>query len=489
MKYKKDQQKTPLAEALIQYEKDNVVSFDVPGHKKNSQFGELTEFFGEKILIRDPNSMKQLDNLGHPIGVILETEALIADAYGADNATFLINGTSMGIQAMIMSVCKPGDKIMMPRNVHKSAINALILSAAIPVYVQPEISINLGVSMGMNLEGIKNAYEEHPDVKAILVINPTYYGYVSDLKAIIEFAHERGIAVLVDEAHGAHFAFHEELPECGAALGADLTATSLHKTGGSLTQSSIILHNDGLIEFEHVREVLNLTQSTSASYILMASVDLTRKYLATKGRARISELLEYVQEFRVKMKKLHEYYCYGTDLENGEGAFKFDALKLGISVRKLGITGFEAYDILRDEYGIQMELGDMYNILGIVSVGDTKENFDKLYAALDDMRKKYKKKALKRKNFLFHMPTVIVSPRLAYYSSKRIIPLDEAVGEISGESIMAYPPGIPIVVPGEKITKEIVEYIRKIIASDCTVLGLSDLEGETIKVLGNEILR
>jgi arginine decarboxylase len=228
--------------------------------------------------------MKELDILNNPTGVIREAHQLIADAYFADEAFFLVNGTTSGIQTMVMSSCNPGDKIILPRNVHKSVINALILSGATPVYIDPEVDETLGISLGISLEKIKEAVTKDSDIKVVFIINPTYYGAVSDLKEIIKFCHKKNIVVLVDEARGVHFPFHKTFPKNAMTLGADMSAVSIHKTGGSLTQSSVLFLNHGRIKQERVKNMLNLTQTTSASYLLMTSLDVARKTLVTQGQ-------------------------------------------------------------------------------------------------------------------------------------------------------------------------------------------------------------
>lgn len=480
-----DQNRAPLFEAMKEYRKRNVIPFDVPGHKHGIGIQEMTDYFGRAMMELDVNAMKCLDNICNPIGIIKEAEELAAGAYGADHGFFLVNGTTAGVQTMIMSACNPGDKIILPRNIHKSATTALILSGAVPVYIQPEINEDLGIAMGVDLNQAKSALAKHPDAKAIFLINPTYYGAVSDLESIVEAAHEKGIAVLVDEAHGAHMRFHGELPIDAIAIGADMCAVSTHKTGGSLTQSSLLMLNEGLIDVKAVKTTLNLTQTTSASYLLMASIDLARKQLATIGEKMLEKTLKLSRWAREAINRIPGLYAFGRELIGTPGVFDFDETKLGVNVRALGLTGFEVYDILRDEYNIQTELGDMYNVLAIVSLGDTEESLSALVKALEDVAKKYKKdREIKGKKEVLKNPEVIVSPRDAYYSRKKIVKLEDAHGEVSGESIMTYPPGIPVVTPGERITREMIEYVKRLKEEQSLLQGTQDPYVEYIKVLG-----
>lgn len=484
---KLDQSMTPLFTALKEYHSKSVIPFDVPGHKHGVGISEFAEFVGNRVLEVDVNSMKCLDNLCNPIGVIQEAQDLAAEAYWSDYAYFMVNGTTAAVQAMIMSTCEPGDKIILPRNAHKSATSAIILSGAMPVYIQPEINEELGIAMGVSVEEVEWAIGKHPDAKAIFLVNPTYYGAISDLGAIVKIAHRNGMAVLVDEAHGAHMNFHKDLPDSAMAVGADMAAVSMHKTGGSLTQSSILLLRDGIIDENHVKTTINLMQTTSASYLLMSSLDVARKQLAINGEDMLENVLKLVRDARDRVNKIEGLYAFGRELIDSPGVYDFDETKFSINVRKLGLTGYEVYDILRDEYNIQMELADMYNVLAIISLGDTQENLNALVDALEDIAKKYKRdeEVALQKNILKN-PDLIVSPRDAYYSNKHYVALEKAAGEISGESVMVYPPGIPLIVPGERITQDMIEHIKALKEEECQLQGTEDPYVDYINVLGNE---
>jgi len=480
----KEQNKMPLFEALIKYREKKTVPFDVPGHKKGVGLPEFREYVGSTILELDVNSMKPLDNISNPVGVIKEAESLMAKAYSADEAFFLVNGTSSGVQSMIMSVCQPGEYIILPRNAHKSAINGLILSGAIPIYVEPEIHEQLGMSMGVSTSKMEKAIKENPHAKGVFVINPTYYGATSDLKQIINIAHSSGMAVLVDEAHGAHFAFHHELPWCGARLGADLVAVSMHKTGGSLTQSSVLLLNEGIIDRNKVKSILNLTQTTSASYLLMSSLDVARKMLVTKGEEIFTNILKLSRNARNRINQIPGVYAFGEELVDAGDMYGFDETKLGIYVADLGYTGFDIYEMLRDDYNIQVEFGDTYNILAIISVGDTTQSLDALINAIEDIAlNRRKEHGFHMENIYLKNPKVMVSPRDAYYAPKKLVLLEDSEGKVSGESVMTYPPGIPIVAPGEQISKKIIEYIRFLSGTNSMLTDTEDPTVEYIKIL------
>jgi len=483
--WKKRHRRTPLFDALKRYLDERVIPFDVPGHKHGRGLKEFTDFVGKTIMNLDVNAMEDLDNICNPIGVIKEAEKLAAEAYNATHAYFLVNGTTFGVQAMIMSVCKPNDKIIIPRNAHKSTIGGIILSGAIPVYVQPEINEELGIAMGVPVANIRKAIKEHPDAKAVFVINPTYYGVASDLKSIIRLAHKNDMLVLVDEAHGAHMRFHPELPKMGMDLGADMSAVSTHKTGGSLTQSSLLLINDLRVDPLLVKSVLNLTQTTSASYLLMASIDVARKQLVLEGRKLLDNTLNLVRYAREEINQVPGLYAFGKELLGTPGCFAFDETKFSVNVKALGISGYEVQKILRRDYHIQVELADLYNIMAIFSLGDSEETVMPLINALKEIARRFGVVDVRPKTFIPETPEVIVSPRDAYYSSKKVVRLEEADGEISGEMIMAYPPGIPVVSLGERITQDIIDYVKLLKEEGCQLQGTEDPYVDYIKVLGH----
>lgn len=476
------QKKAPLYEALENFRKKRIVPFDVPGHKRGRGNPELVELLGEKCVGIDVNSMKPLDDLCHPSSVIREAEALAADAFGAAHAFFMVGGTTSAVQSMILSVCKEGDKIIMPRNVHKSVINALILNGAIPVYVNPEVDQKLGIALGMEPQKLLQAVEDNPDAVAVLVNNPTYYGICSDMRSIVDIAHSHGMKVLADEAHGTHFSFHNDLPVSAMAAGADMSAVSMHKSGGSLTQSSILLLSKSMND-DYVRQIINLTQTTSASYLLMSSLDISRRNLALNGERSFEKVMNMASYAREEINAIGDYYAYGKELINGTSVYDFDVTKLAVYTRDLGLAGIEVYDILRDEYDIQIEFGDISNILAYVSIGDRLQDIERLVGALYDLKRLYKRDKAGMLSAEYVTPKVAVPPRKAFYSDKISLPLKASEGKICTEFVMCYPPGIPILAPGELITKDIIEYIVYAKAKGCSMQGTEDFAVERLNVL------
>jgi len=478
-----DQSRAPIYEALEQFRKARVVPFDVPGHKRGRGNPELTRFLGEQCVSIDVNSMKPLDNLCHPVSVIKEAEELAAEAFGASHAFLMVGGTTSAVQSMVLSTCKKGEKLILPRNVHRSVINALVLNGAQPVYINPETDKRLGISLGMRLSEVEKAVKANPDAKAILVNNPTYYGICSDLRGIVELAHQHGMLVLADEAHGTHFYFGEGLPDAAMHVGADMAAVSMHKSGGSLSQSSFLLTGPA-VNAGYVRQVINLTQTTSGSYLLMSSLDISRRNLALRGKEVFRKVVEMAEYARSEINDIGGYYAYSRELIS-DAVHDFDVTKLSVHTLDIGLAGIEVYDILRDEYDIQIEFGDLGNILAYISIGDRQRDLERLVSALAEIRRKYQRDKTGLMNQEYIDPQVVVTPQQAFYAEKESLPLRETLGRVSSEFVMCYPPGIPILAPGERITSKIIDYIEYAGEKGCFITGPEDPEIKHLNVLKN----
>lgn len=479
---KLDQTKAPILEALEEMKTARLVPFDVPGHKRGKGNPDLTSFLGEKCLSVDVNSMKLLDNLCHPVSVIKEAEELAADAFGAAHAFFMVGGTTSAVQSMVLSVCKLGEKIILPRNVHRSVINIMILCGAVPVYVNPDMNHELGIALGMRLSEVEKAIKENPDAKAILVNNPTYYGICSNLKGITELAHKHGMKMLVDEAHGTQLYFGKNLPMTAMEAGADMAAVSMHKSGGSLTQSSFLLTGPSMNP-GYVRQIINLTQTTSGSYLLMSSLDISRRTLALQGEEIFDKVMTMVDYARNEINQIGDYYAYSKELINGDSIYDFDVTKLIVNTLPIGLAGIEVYDLLRDEYDIQTEFGDIGNCLAYVSVGDRPRDIERLVSALAEIRRLYKKDRTGLMTAEYINPKVIYSPQDAFYSEKQLLPLKDCKDMVCAEFVMCYPPGIPILAPGELITQEILDYIVYAKEKGCSLTGPEDMEINHLNVM------
>lgn len=483
---KLSQQETPLFSGLLAHAKKNPVQFHIPGHKKGAGIDpEFKKYIGDNAFAIDLINIGPLDDLHQPKGMIKEAQDLAAEAFGADKTFFSVQGTSGAIMAMIMSVCGPGDKIIVPRNVHKSVMSAIVFSGATPIFIHPEIDENLGISHGITTDSVAKALEQYPDAKGLLVINPTYFGISADLKKIVDIAHSYNVPVLVDEAHGVHIHFHDRLPLSAMQAGADLAATSVHKLGGSMTQSSILNLKGNLVSAKKVQSILSMLTTTSTSYLLLASLDVARKRLATEGKELIDKTIELSQIIRRRINEVDKLYCVGEEILESEAAFDYDPTKLIISVKELGLSGYDVEVWLRDKYNIEVELSDLYNILCIITPGDTEKEADILVSALTELaaeRQSYTKK-VNAQVLLPNIPVLALSPRDAFYSETELVPFNESEGRIIAEFIMVYPPGIPIFIPGEIITKENLLYIKTNMEAGLPVQGPEDYDFKYLRVI------
>ncbi|MFD0869809.1 Arginine decarboxylase [Chlamydia abortus] len=483
-----DHRRTPLFSALVQHAERNPIQFHIPGHKKGIGMDpDFRQFIGDNALSIDLINIAPLDDLHQPMGVIEEAQKLAANAFHADYTFFSVQGTSGAIMTMIMSVCSEGDKIIVPRNVHKSVMSAIIFCGAKPVFLSPARDENLGIDHGITTRSVRRALEIHPDAKAVLIINPTYFGVCANLKEIVELVHSYRIPVLVDEAHGALIHFHEKLPVSAMEAGADMAATSVHKLGGSLTQSSILNVNvkEGLVSPKRVQTIFSMLTTTSTSYILLASLDVSRRNLALNGREIAETTIRLANEARKRINQIPDLYCFGEEILGTEATYDFDPTKLTVHVRHLGITGYDAENWLREHYNLEVELSDMYNILCLVTPGDTEESIQVLVQALTALADQHRNVNEVRELVVQipEIPQLSLSPRDAFYGDTEIIPFKESAGRIIAEFIYVYPPGIPILLPGEVISQENIDYIMDHVQVGLPVKGPEDRNVEFVKVI------
>jgi arginine decarboxylase len=487
--YKVDHNRTPLFTALVQHAERNPIQFHIPGHKKGvGTDPEFRRFIGENALSIDLINIAPLDDLHQPTGVIEEAQKLAADAFGADYTFFSVQGTSGAIMTMILSVCGEGDKIIVPRNVHKSVLAAIIFAGARPVFLSPVRDPNLGIDHGVTVRSVKRALEKHPDAKAVLVINPTYFGVCANLREIVDLVHSYDIPVLVDEAHGALIHFHEKLPMSAMQAGADMAATSVHKLGGSMTQSSVLNVQGPRVNPKRIQTIISMLTTTSTSYLLLGSLDTSRRQLALHGREMAERAIRLAQYARKEINAIPGLYCFGEDILGTEATYDYDPTKVCIHVRHLGLTGYDVENLLRDRYNIEVELSDMYNILCLITPGDTQENVDMLLKALRELSEMHKgvNEANELKIEIPAIPQLSLSPRDAFYGETETIPFKESAGRIIAEFIYVYPPGIPILLPGEVITKENIDYIVDHVEVGLPVKGPEDRTIQNVKVIVEE---
>lgn len=486
-----NQAKAPLFEAMRDYAQKDMAAFHTPGHKQGQ--GADPEFratVGDMMLRMDLCELPEVDNLHDPDGVIKEAQELAAEAFGADTTFFLVNGSTTGNNTMVMTVCDPGDKLIIPRNAHKSVLGGLILSGAKPCYMGAVWDDELCVAHGVTPEMVEQALLEHPDAKGVLVVHPTYFGGTSDLKRIAEICHAHGKPLLVDEAHGPHLHFHEHLPLSGIEAGADMVVQSTHKIISGMTQASMLHVREGLVNVNRVRNVLQLIQSTSPNYILMASLDTARRQMATQGRTLLDETIKMAEDARRRLNEIPGVYVFGRERCTAEGLFDLDVTKLTINVIGLGMTGFQALDILNEQFNIQSEMATLHNVLLIVTLGNTQSDLDRVVEAFTFLSAQAERLGsmgmLAVPNGLpmpDKLPVAKLTPREAFFATTDTIPFESSEGRICSEIVAPYPPGIPILAPGEVITADLIEYLRVVHQMGGFINGPEDVRLRTIKVV------
>lgn len=482
---------TPLLAAMARYVEDGVIPFHTPGHKQGKGIHPALErWVGRDTLALDLALMEELDDFHEPHGCIKDAQDLAAELYGADHSFFVINGTTGGIYAMILAVAGPGDKIIVPRNAHRSIIGGIILGGATPVFMNPEVDQELGLAMGVTAQAVETAIRQHPDAKAVLIINPTYYGVATDLKAIVEMVHKAGMVVLVDEAHGPHLRFSPRLPTSALDAGADICAQSTHKIIGAMTQCSMVHCREGRIRVPQLKAMLQLVQSTSPNYIMLASLDVARMQMAMEGTVLIEKAIDLAQWVRDEINKIPGLYCFGREKIGNPGVHSLDPTKVTVTVKGLGMRGAEAERILRHKYKIQVELSDMYNILFLITLGDEEYEAKALVNALRDMAEKYAKpcdfsdmESCIREVHYPASPQGVLSPREALFGNTCMVPFAHSEGMICAEIVTFYPPGIPLLCPGERITREIIDYCALLQDAGLHISGPEDYTLKTIKVV------
>lgn len=481
-----EQNKTPLFTAMKNYIADGAMAFHTPGHKQGKGAPqEMRELITSDGLKMEVSLMEELDDIHGATGCIKEAQDLAADLYGADECRFFINGTTGAIHAMLLTALNPGDKVIVPRNAHRSVLGALVLVGAEPIFIQPEIDENLGIAMSITPSAVEAVIAQNPTAKALVMVYPTYYGVAGDIKTITHIVHKHNMLLLVDEAHGPHLLFSDRLPIQSLDIGADIVAQSTHKILGAMTQTSLLHMQGKRVNKERFNKMCSLVQSTSPNYLLMASLDTARAQMAVNGHELIEKAVDLAENLRRRINEIAGLYCFGREYMTTEGKFALDVTKITVSVRSLGISGSQAEAVLRHKYKIQCELSDFYNLLFIISYADSQYECDYLYNALKnlalDFADKKQKELVQIK--LPSLPQYVLSPREAMFKQTRKIEFKQSESYIAGEVITFYPPGIPIIYPGEKISREIIDYVAIQKENGGNIIGPEDMSLETIRVV------
>ena len=474
---------TPLLNALDDSAQKPHAAFYAPGHKQGKGVNvKIKDLLGAAVFKADLPELPELDNLFAPESAIAQAQQLAAKTFGADKTWFLINGSTCGIVAAILATCGAGDKIVLPRNIHQSAIAGLVLSGAIPIFINPKYDPEVGLAYNVAPDAVEQALTEHPDTKAVMMLHPTYQGVCSDLGAIAKIVHQYDLPLLVDEAHGAHFAFHPDLPPSAMSLGADLSVQSTHKVLSAMTQASMLHLQGNRVSDRRISQALQLVQSTSPSYLLLASLDAARQQMATQGKELMSKTLALATQAN-QIAQIPNLSLFKSKIQ--PGCKYLDPTRLTINVAKLGITGFEADEILQ-KLGVTCELPLLQHLTFIISVGNTTEDIQELIQACRTLSQ-FKANSHQLSAISYQLSVIsyqsVISPREAYFTATETIPMNEAGDRPCGELICPYPPGIPLLMPGETITTEAIEYLKQVLAAGGTITGCKDPTLKTIQIL------
>ncbi|KAM3301162.1 arginine decarboxylase [Capsicum chacoense] len=474
----------PLVGALKASAEENAASFHFPGHNRGQAApSSLTQLIGAKPFLHDLPELPELDNLFAPEGPILEAQKRAARLFGASETWFLVGGSTCGIQAAIMATCSPGDTLILPRNSHISAISSMVLSGALPKYIVPEYDFKWDVACGITPsqvnDTIKELEMEGRKAAAILVVSPTYHGICSNLGEICLICHSYNIPVIVDEAHGAHLGFHQELPSSSLSQGADLAVQSTHKVLCALTQSSMLHMQGNLVDRERISRSLQMLQSSSPSYLLLASLDATRAQLSENREDIFDKAIDLALEARSLISKIpgisvFEYPSFSSSVH-------IDPLRLTVGVWQLGLSGFEADDILCNDFGVVCELVGTKSITLAFNLGTQRDHILRLVDGLmhlsqtSHFHQPVKDEGENVNRFVcFDDVRISMSPREAFFASKCKVSIRDSIGEICGELVCPYPPGIPVLIPGEIITEEALNYLQEIRSRGAVITGAAD---------------
>lgn len=493
---------TPILDALTACAQKPHAPFYSPGHKRGVGIDpQLNDLLGTAVFRADLPELPALDNLFAPTGVIQQAQQLAAAAFGASRTWFLVNGSTCGVMAAIFATCTDGDQIILPRNVHQCAIAGLILSGAIPIFINPEYDVDADLVYSITPRAVTTALRQHPDAKAVMMVYPTYQGVCGDLEEIAQITHQLNIPLIVDEAHGPHFGFHPDLPPSALEAGADLTVQSIHKVLGAMTQASMLHLAGSRISPERVSKALQLVQSTSPSYLLLASLDVARKQMALHGEQLIARTLQLASLARDRISKIRGLSV--LEPAYTKGFLALDPTRLTVDVTGLGLTGYEADQILDREYGVVAELPSTQHLTFIISLGNTAADIEQLVQAFTSLSQQklpsypetssqhhdWQDISSKWKEELMHVhPSSFIvhpalSPREAFFAPTESLPVEQTDARICAEILCPYPPGIPALMPGEVINLATIDYLKQVLALGGKITGCSDPTLKTLKVV------
>ena len=475
--------KMPLVEAMLKYKEENIYPFHTPGHKGGRGMESLLRNeLGESVKV-DVSLMSELDDIHEPETYIKEAQALAAQTYGSDACFWAVNGTSQAIHAMLMTALKPGEKVLLPRNAHRSVAGGLILGGIEATFMQPDYCEAFGINFQVQPQAVEAALDKDASIKAVLLTSPNYYGVAADVEAIAKICHDRNVVLLVDEAHGPHLGFSDLLPKSALQCGADACAQSTHKIVGAMTQCSMLHVQGQRLDVTRAADVMSVLTTTSPNYLLMASLDAARAQLQVRGKEMAEDAVMAANKLRALCSK---YAGLKLLTEADCGGLKLDTTKVTVNFAEWGYTGIEAGDLFR-KAGIAVELVDAQNVLFLVTYADVTSDYEAALAKIDtvlkNMEANKRDRAMAPEAQDVPATTMAMPLREVFYGEKEALPLEESVGKICGEQVSFYPPGIPVLLPGEVITKEIIAYCKMMKDLGLPVSGPADGSLKTIRVV------
>ena len=484
---------TSITDALEAASQADTALFCTPGHKRGQSIPpSIQRLMGAQAYRIDLPDLPGF-NLFEPDGVIAAAQAQAAKTFGADQSWFLVNGSTVGVMASILATCGPGDKIILPRNVHTSAISGLILSGAHPVFIYPEYDPQWDLAHCITPQSVAQALTQYPETKAVLMVSPTYHGVVGDVGAIAQLAHQHGIPLIVDEAHGAHFGFHPDLPPSALSLGADLVVQSTHKTLSALTQASMLHQRSASVNAARVRSALQMLQTSSPSNLLLASLEGACHQMLTNGHELLTQTLALAHEARANIAAVAGLQVLQLPQYPTSGFYDLDRTRLTVDVSALGLDGFTADEICTAQFGIIAELPTLRHLTFLLSLGNTPQDLERLFYALAHLSQHspstqsfaYLTAGLKTEPTQPDSPAL--SPRDAYFAPRITMPIAQAAGHISAETLCPYPPGIPITLPGEVITRAAIASLQQTQAAGGLITGCADSTLQQLQVVAKKL--
>ncbi len=483
-----DHTRVPMVEALVDFRRRGDVAYGPPGHRKGRGVDpRLLEVLGKGLFAADVLSLNGLDDRRQSNGILEQAQDLMADAVHAEHAFFSTCGSSLSVKSAMMSVAGPGEELLVSRNAHKSVVSALIIAGIRPVWVHPHADEELHLVHPPEPDDVRRALADHPRAKGMLLITPTDWGTCADIAGVAAVCHDAGVPLIVDEAWGAHLPFHEDLPTWGMDAGADVVVTSVHKMGAAIEQSSVFHLQGDLVDPSVLKAREDLLGTTSSSSLVYLTLDGWRRQMMEQGHELLSAAMSRADRIRRAVEKLEGLSVMGREVVRPQGAFDLDPLVLTIDVRGLGITGYSATEWLRDTCHVDLSAADTCRISARITQGDDDRTEDVLVAALDQL--------VARSDEIDRAPEVafprpgaleletVMRPRDAFFGPAEQVPTEQAVGRIVAEMISPYPPGVPVLVPGERITAEVVEYLRTGKAAGMLIPDSADPEFSTLRVV------